>query len=93
MTTTLVFLRCVCVCVCVCGVVCVCVCVRERERVGVWMGVWGICVCVCVGGGGMLICFVSALSSHEMERHKLPIIIIIKYVIKRTVETHLHDFQ
>ncbi len=33
--------------------------------------------CVCVYGSGMLICFVSALGSHEMGRHKLPIIIII----------------
>ena len=47
--------------------VCVCVCVH----VGVFVGV---CMCGC----GMLICFVSALGSHEMGRHKLPIIIIIK---------------
>ena len=33
----------------------------------------GVCVC----GSGMLICFVSALGSHEMGRHDLPIIIII----------------
>ena len=45
---------------------CVCVCVH----VGVFVGVR---VCGC----GMLICFVSALGSHEMGRHKLPIIIII----------------
>ena len=53
---------CVCVCVCVCACGCGCV--------GVFVGV---CVCGC----GMLICFVSALGSHEMGRHKLPIIIII----------------
>ena len=35
-----------------------------------------VCVCVCVCGSGMLICFVSALGSHEMGRHKLPIIIM-----------------
>ena len=64
MATVLVFLR-VCVCVCVCG--CVCVCVG---------GVCGVFVCVCVCVCGMLICFVSALGSHEMGRHKLPIIII-----------------
>ena len=41
---------------------------------GVWVcGVFsGVCVCGC----GMLICFVSALGSHEMGRHKLSIIII-----------------
>ena len=39
--------------------------------------VWGVCVCVCVCMCGMLICFISALGSHEMGRHKLPIIIII----------------
>ena len=44
--------------------VCVCVCV------GVFVGV---CMCGC----GMLICCVSALCSHEMRRHKFPIIIII----------------
>ena len=38
---------------------------------------WGVCGCVCVCRSGMLICFVSALGSHEMGRHKLPIIIII----------------
>ena len=32
---------------------------------------------MCVCGSGMLICFVSALGSHEMGRHKLPIIFII----------------
>ena len=63
MTTMLVFLRCVCVGVCVC----VCVCVH----VGVGVGVWGVYGCVCVCGSGMLICFVSALGSHEMGRHKL----------------------
>ena len=47
--------------------VCVCVCV----------GGWSVCGCVCVCGSGMLICFVSALGSHEMGSHKLPIIIII----------------
>ena len=51
-------------CVCVCVYVCGCGCV------GVFVG---LCVCGC----GMLICFVSALGSHEMGRHKLPIIIII----------------
>ena len=35
----------------------------------------GVCVCMCVCG--MLICFVSTLGSHDMGRHKLPIIIII----------------
>ena len=44
----------------------VCVCVRVEVFVGV-------CVCGC----GVLICFVSTLGSHEMGRHKLPIIIII----------------
>ena len=29
---------------------------------------WGVCGCVGVCGSGMLICFVSALSSHEMGR-------------------------
>ena len=65
MTTVLVFLRCVCVCMCVCVCACVCVCVSV-------MFVY-VCACVC----GMLISFVSALGSHEMGRHKLPIIIII----------------
>ena len=51
-------------CLCFWGV---CVCV----------GGWSVCGCVCVCGSGMLICFVSALGSHEMGRHKLPIIIII----------------
>ena len=37
----------------------------------------GVCGCLWVCGCGMLICFVSALGSHEMGRHKLPIIIII----------------
>ena len=46
------------------------------RRVCVWVG--GVFVGVCVCGCGMLICFVSALGSHEMGRHKLPIIIIIK---------------
>ena len=53
---------CVCVCVCVCARVGVCVCV---------------CVCKCVCVCGMLICFVSALGSHDMGRHKLPIITIV----------------
>ena len=69
----LVFLQCVCVyvcvCVCVCACACVCVCVLVC---GVFVGV---CVCVC----GMLICFVNALGSHEMGRHKVPII-IIRYI-------------
>ena len=43
------------------------------------VGVWGVCGCVCVCGCGMLICFVSALGSHEMGHHKLPIIIIIMH--------------
>ena len=43
----------------------------------VCVGGWSVCGCVCVCGSGMLICFVSALGSHEMGRHKLPIIIII----------------
>ena len=46
-------------------------------RVCVW--VWGVFVGVCVCGCGMLICFVSALGSHETGRHKLHIIIIIKW--------------
>ena len=50
------------VCACVC--VCVCVCV-------------GVCVCVCVCVA-CLSAFIIALVSHEMGRHKLPIIIIIK---------------
>ena len=37
----------------------------------------GVCVCGC----GMLICFVSALGSHEMGRHKLRIIIIIIIIL------------
>ena len=45
------------------------------------MGV-GVCVCVC----GMLICFVSALGSHEIGRHKLSIIIII--IILLQIEAH-----
>ena len=51
-----------------------CVCVRARAcGCGcVWV-FGGVCVCGC----GMLICFVSALGSHEMGRHKLPIITII----------------
>ena len=40
-------------------------------------GVWGVCGWVCVCRSGMLICFVSALGSHEMGHHKLPIIIIV----------------
>ena len=52
--------------------VCVCVCG------------WGVCGCVGVCGSGMLICFVSTLGSHEMGRHKLPIIIII---INRDIPT------
>ena len=39
--------------------------------------VWGVCGCVCVCGSGMLICFISALGSHEMGHHKLPVNIII----------------
>ena len=35
------------------------------------------CLWVCLCGCGMLICFVSALGSHEMGRHKLPIIILL----------------
>ena len=78
-STMLVFLRGVCmyVCVFVCVCVCVCVCVRARARARVGVGVWSVCVCVCVCVCGMLICFVSALGSHEMGRHKLSIIIII----------------
>ena len=45
------------------------------QCVCVWGG--GVCGCVCVCGSGMLICFVSALGSHEKGRHKLPIIVII----------------
>ena len=41
----------------------------------VCVGGWSVCGCVCVCGSGMLICFVIALGSHEMGRHKLPIII------------------
>ena len=41
------------------------------------MGVFvGVFVCEC----GMLICFVTALGSHEMGHHKLPIIINIMCV-------------
>ena len=40
-------------------------------------GCVGVFVGVCVCGCGMLICFVNALGSQEMGRHKLPIIIII----------------
>ena len=51
---------------------------QEQEHT-VWHTHVGMCVpaCVCVCGSGMLICFVSAQGSHEMGRHKLPIIIII----------------
>ena len=50
---------------------CVCVCV------------W-VCGCVCVlCVCGMLICFVSALGSHELGRHKLPIIIIMFCLVKK----------
>ena len=48
----------------------VCVCVHVCVCGGVFMGVW---VCGC----GMLICFVSALGSHEMGCHKLPVIIML----------------
>ena len=55
---------------------------RTCVGVGVWVcvgvGVWlfvGVFVCGC----GMLICFVSALGSNEMGRHKLPIIILLYY--------------
>ena len=65
----LVFLRCVCMCV----YVCVCACV--------YVDVWGVCGCACVCVCDMLICFLSALGSHEMGRHKLPIIIIIIIII------------
>ena len=44
-----------------------CVCVCACGCAGVFVGVF---VCGC----GMLFCFVSALGSHEMGRHKLPII-------------------
>ena len=37
----------------------------------------GVCVC----GSGMLICFVSALGSHEMGRHKLPILLLIIIIL------------
>ena len=37
-----------------------------------------VCVCLCVA---CLSAFVSALGSHEMGRHKLPIIIIIMIII------------
>ena len=46
----------------------------------VCVGGWSVCGCVCVCGCGMLICFVSALGSHEMGRHKLPIVFIINVV-------------
>ena len=49
---------------------------------GVLVDVW-----VC----GMVICFVSALGSHEMGRHKLPIIIIIR--IKQEDCYSLWDFS
>ena len=48
----------------------------------VWVS--GVFVGVCACGSGMLICFVSALGSHEMGRHKLPIIIIIIIIIIKT---------
>ena len=57
-----------------------------RVRVGV--GVWGVCVCVRVCGSGMFICFVSALGSHEMGRHTLPIIVII---VSEYYSLFLHD--
>ena len=51
----------------------------------VWVGVFvGVCICGC----GMLICLVSALGSHEMGRHKLPIIIIIK---RKSVYTNISE--
>ena len=70
----LVFLWCMCVCVCVY------VCVH------VFAGVLGVCACVCMCVCSMLICFVSALGSHEMGRHKLPIIIIIKLKLCTIIE-------
>ena len=57
------------------------------------------CVCVfvvgvCVCGSGMLICFVSALGSHEMGRHKLPIIIIIIIIkLSRPQLTYIYTAQ
>ena len=40
----------------------------------------------------MLICFVSALGSHEMGRHKLPIIVIILYACWFFVEGWQNNF-
>ena len=62
------FVVCVCVCVCLCVCVCVYVCVH--------VCMWGVCVCVCVCLA-CLFAFVSALGSHKLGRHKLPIIITI----------------
>ena len=48
--------------------------------VHVCVGVGGVCVCVCVRACvACLSAFVSALGSHEMGHHKLPIIIITTY--------------
>ena len=46
-----------------------------------------VCVCVCVCG--MLICFVSALDSGEMGRHKLPIISFLRSFSSVSCETGL----
>ena len=64
---------CVCVCVCVCACVCVCVCVC----------VWRVRVLKCYECA--LFAFVSALGSHEMGHHKLPIIIIIKHFFRLSI--------
>ena len=42
--------------------------------VHVGVGVGCLCMRVCVCVCGMLICFVSALGSHETGRHKIPVI-------------------
>ena len=54
----------------------------------VWVWVGGVFVGVC--GSGMLICFVSALGSHEKGRHKLPIIIIIIIFIVNIMKNLTH---
>ena len=61
--------------VCVCARACVCVCACGSECGGVCVCV---CACVCVT---CLSAFVSALGSHEMGRHELPIIIDIIIII------------
>ena len=65
-------------CVCVCACVC-----------GYGVACVCVCVCLCVA---CLSAFVSALGSHEMGRHKLPIIIIIIITITTTLSKLLSEY-